>query len=112
MVSSSLGRAYSDKKINKFRESGNGMAVGSDKIIKFSEGDLKKAVEAANFSAGCEVINSDIARDPKFEANIRERLSSVGNNCFGDISAALDESDEVSEFSLSLVSAYFKREPA
>lgn len=88
------------------------MVAGSNKMIQFSEGDLKKAVEAANFSPGCEVINSDIARHPEFEENIRERLSSVGNNCFGDISAALDESDEVNEFSLSLVSAYFKREPA
>ena len=88
------------------------MTGATSKIISFSEADFKKAVETAVFSPGCEVINSDIARDPSFEAGIRERLSSVGNNCFGDISAALDESDEVGEFSLSLITSYFKHAPS
>jgi hypothetical protein len=44
-----------------------------------------------------QLINSEIANQPEFTANIEKRLKDVGNHCHGNVTRALQKDASISE---------------
>jgi hypothetical protein len=63
-------------------------------VVKINKSELEEAVRENYVEPGCDVINSDVARDPKFREMIQDRLETVGNNDYANMSAALTASPQ------------------
>ncbi|MBV9883950.1 MAG: hypothetical protein JO276_13160 [Sphingomonadaceae bacterium] len=77
-------------------------------VVEIKKAELAEAVRQSFSAPGCDVINSDVAKDPEFQQIIRDRLENVGNHAFGDVGAQLERSAGPEESSLVSIRRYLR----
>ncbi|MDA8782487.1 hypothetical protein N9N16_04715 [Porticoccaceae bacterium] len=72
--------------------------------MRKSESKLPEELEGAKetfldaiYGEQSQLINSEIADQPEFTANIEKRLKDVGNHCHGNVTRALQKDASISE---------------